>query len=397
MSIEKSEIALRLPRDRIVETRIYRDPEIFEREMTHIFGRVWIFVCHESEIPNPGDYRRAEVARQPLLICRGRDREIRAFYNCCRHRGALVKRERVGNCTAFTCDYHKWTYDLDGRLLGVPGIDAYQYEGCRFRKEDYGLVPVRTESIYGLVFVCLDPETESLRDYLGDVVPYMKSVLAHGAELELIHYHDFILKANWKVRTDNSRDMYHALYLHEFNASATIPEFDRKTIKVLKNGHAVNYEALEVDYSKLGDADPDWKRYAFPGQSDNEKMTLITIFPDLVLLRRIGALQIGHIFSLEASKTLVEVRGLGVKGESEDVREVRRKQFYLYWGPTGRNWPEDHEMLEAVQEGIQARGVPYCIIARGEDDEEGSTLDDLPLRAFYKEWRRRIGWEQVGE
>src|SRR5262249_46767700 len=119
-----------LPEDCIVDNRVYTDRETFDLEREYIFNRVWNFVCHESEIPSAGDYLTVTVAGQPILLCRNKNGELRAFYNTCRHRAAQVVSEKSGNKRNFTCLYHLWVYDLDGKLVSVPEIGAYKTSFC---------------------------------------------------------------------------------------------------------------------------------------------------------------------------------------------------------------------------------------------------------------------------
>ena len=108
-----------------VHRRVYADPNIFELEMERIFGRAWIFVAHESQLRQPGDFLRAKIGREPLLVVRGEDGEIRVLRNRCLHRGMLVCIANRGAANRFACPYHGWVYGRDGRLLGVPQPDGY--------------------------------------------------------------------------------------------------------------------------------------------------------------------------------------------------------------------------------------------------------------------------------
>src|SRR5581483_1326419 len=138
----------------------------YELELERIFRRSWIFVCHESEVPEPGSFVTKQVAGDPILIVRDGAGQVQAFNNVCRHRGSLVAPDAAGSCENFTCPYHHWTYSLEGDLMGVPGEEAYN--GSGFSKEQLGLVPVRCETVYNLTFVCLADSAPPLRDFLGE-------------------------------------------------------------------------------------------------------------------------------------------------------------------------------------------------------------------------------------
>src|SRR6516225_3898081 len=114
-----------LPETHYLENRIFTDREIFQEEQEKIFAKVWQFVCHESEVEKPGDFRRVGVAGKSILIVRGDDGRVRGFHNVCRHRSAEVVREVSGNAHSFTCFYHHWTYGLSGELHSVAKPQGY--------------------------------------------------------------------------------------------------------------------------------------------------------------------------------------------------------------------------------------------------------------------------------
>jgi p-cumate 2,3-dioxygenase subunit alpha len=108
-----------------VNRRAFTDPECLEQERARLFGRCWIYVGHESEVPHAGDYKARTVAGRPMILVRGDDKVIRVLLNTCTHRGALVCRQKSGNAKTFQCPYHAWTYNLRGKLIGVPGEESY--------------------------------------------------------------------------------------------------------------------------------------------------------------------------------------------------------------------------------------------------------------------------------
>ena len=105
---------------RTVSPRVFSDPEVHQAEQERIFTRCWLYVGHESQLPNPGDFVAGFMGEEPVIVCRGPDRQVRVFLNTCRHRGMLVCRVEEGNAKFFRCPYHGWTYDLEGKLTGVP-------------------------------------------------------------------------------------------------------------------------------------------------------------------------------------------------------------------------------------------------------------------------------------
>src|SRR5699024_7875191 len=140
---------------------IYNDPEVFDIEMDKIFGQTWVYVAHESEVANPGDYKTTRIGKQPVIVSRSADTdEINVLFNRCRHRGASVCQKESGNANAFRCAYHGWTYANNGDLLGVPMKDGY---GKEFDKSEMGLVKVAcVDSYNGFIFASLNPDRKSV-------------------------------------------------------------------------------------------------------------------------------------------------------------------------------------------------------------------------------------------
>ena len=141
--------------NRTVHPRVFVDPEIYKAEQEKLFGRCWLFIGHESQVPNQGDYVTTYMGEEPVIFVKDRSDRLRVFLNSCRHRGVKVCRKDHGNTKIFTCPYHGWSYNTEGGLQGVPQIrEAYHNE---FDIDKWGLIEVpRVESHYGLVFACFD-------------------------------------------------------------------------------------------------------------------------------------------------------------------------------------------------------------------------------------------------
>jgi phenylpropionate dioxygenase-like ring-hydroxylating dioxygenase large terminal subunit len=150
--------------DRPVPRSISTDPEIFKQEIKRSGQESWLLVAHESEIPNPGDYKALSLAQQPVIVVRDDGGQIHVLFNICRHRAVTVCREGKGNTRYFQCMYHGWMYNTKGHLVGVNGADRY---GERFRKETKGLVPLpRVDRYRGFIFASLSSTGERLNEYL---------------------------------------------------------------------------------------------------------------------------------------------------------------------------------------------------------------------------------------
>jgi choline monooxygenase len=188
----------------------YVDDRIAGLEATNVFGRTWQVVARVDQLARPGEFVTAELAGEPLVVVHGRDGQLRAFYNVCRHHAAAVVTEEQGSASIFRCPYHGWSYGLDGSLKGAP-----EFEGvCGFDRSQNGLVPVRVGTWEQFVFVNLDAKAAPLAFFLGGLARRV-APLNVGA-LHFFERRVYNLKCNWKVFVDNYLDGgYHVPHLHK--------------------------------------------------------------------------------------------------------------------------------------------------------------------------------------
>ena len=244
-------------------------------------------------------------------------------------------------------------------------------------------------SIAGLIFVCLDDQTESLRDFLGEIVTGFLEPLG-TVPMEVFHFHKAVLKTNWKLWQDNNSERYHSM-LHVANRK-TLPWVLGNTspmkLRIEAKGHSGYWadggEAV-VDYAKGGYSTG--AEGTLPSMRPDE-MRVINLFPDVMINIRSNVVRLDRMVPLGPDRTLVEWRGLGVKGDDDKMRAIRIRQHNLFWGPTGRNLPEDILAVELQTRAMAADEVRYSIIAR---EEDLNPTDDANIRSYYQEWRRRMG------
>ncbi|MFC6719773.1 Rieske 2Fe-2S domain-containing protein [Natrialbaceae archaeon GCM10025810] len=197
-----------------VPIEILNDEDIYQRELTEIFGQTWVYVGHESEVPEPGDYRQRTIGEDPFVFVRDEHGTIRVLFNSCRHRGANICRAEKGNTTHFRCPYHGWTYQNTGDLVGVP------QKGAGFdhlNAEEHGLREAPHVDTYnGLVFACTAPEAPSLEDYLGGATWYL-DMYFDLIDMEVIgDPQRWVVDADWKTPTENFYgDNYHVPMGHK--------------------------------------------------------------------------------------------------------------------------------------------------------------------------------------
>ena len=175
--------------------------------------KVWNFIGRADRIPNAGDYFTIEFAGVPVIVMRGSDGEVRAFANTCRHRGALLL-EGEGNCRAIRCPYHSWTYDIDGKLIVAPEMDATS----GFDPAEWHLTPIRLESWAGFIFINFDDTAPPLMQYLGDLPQKLASY--RFEDMVCVRRKEYVLDCNWKIYVENAMEAYHIATVHRSTLSA---------------------------------------------------------------------------------------------------------------------------------------------------------------------------------
>lgn len=377
-----------------VNTGIYTSPELHEEETREIWGKVWLPVCHESELPERLDFRTSGLAgNKPIVVVRGTDDKVRAFLNICPHRnnvivrspaGSLKKAEPSGNPNHMTCMYHGWQFDATGKCVEIPREKAgYQDRLC---KEQLSLMQIRTEVGFGgMVWVNLDENCESLTDYLAGSLDLMKEQL-DTEPLEVFHYQKGIVRCNYKLFFDTSREFYHDfLHFHNRQTSMVKPGYFDQKYTELPNGHSVT-GFTTVDYtSHQGSAE---RMLTFPGLPKNG-WRHTTVFPASAYNIRTSCLRINVMIPISERETLVEIRGLGLKRDTPEERAERIRDYNSVWGPFGWNLHEDLLCAQTQTQAIKpGSGATWNLMAR---EENNKVHDEVCVRSYYAEWERRMG------
>jgi len=204
--------------------RLYWDHAIYEQELEKIFARSWLFLAHDSQLPNPGDYLTTYMAEDNVIVVRQKDGSVKAFLNTCPHRGNKLTFADGGNTRNFICNYHGWSFGIDGALRGMAGQELFIASGMD--KSRHGMHEVAQVASYkGLIFGNMDPSAPSLDEYLGDFRYYLDVMLdMDGQGTEFIGGSvKSVINCNWKVPTENFiGDIYHALWTHDSAAHAML-------------------------------------------------------------------------------------------------------------------------------------------------------------------------------
>jgi methanesulfonate monooxygenase large subunit len=372
-----------LPSTHFVDPVLYSDPSIFAEEQEKIFAKTWLLVCHESELPERYDYRTyRHPAGKNLFVVRGDDDAVRAFYNVCPHRGNTVLYNPAGNAKHLICIFHSFAFDSKGNCVDIPREKAgYQERLC---KADFALRAVRCEVGFGgFVYVNLDDQAASLRDFIGKALGGMLQCL-ETEPLEVFTFHRAQVDTNFKLWHDTNSEFYHD-YMHYHNRQTSMlqPGYFERRYTPFPNGHAevgdqiVNYEAYEGFKGR---------DLSFPGMRMNQ-WKMVDLFPGLTYNIRGSALRIDTIIPVSATSTFIEYRGLGLKRDTPEERSQRVRDYNSIWGPFGRNLHEDLLGVHGQGRAI-GRGQTYIIQAR---EEDRTIHDEIGMRHFYAEWSARMG------
>lgn len=368
----------RLPQDHYVSSQVYTDPEVFAQERKKIFACTWKFACHESELPLPGDFRTLEHAGIPIVVVRGPDGTVRAFLNACSHRGAQLVTEPRGNSKHFTCFFHLWSYDTKGRCIEITRDEGYKQ--CNLTKDDCGLRAVRAAEKLGMIFINLDDEAQDFDSYTGNALDDLIDPMG-TRPMEVFHFHRVLMKANWKQWHETNMELYHE-WGHVVNRTTSVAAggYHERKWKIHSNGHG-SLDPLKVEYDKYkgwdGRAD-----LTLPGLSPGE-FRVVDLFPNTTVIVRATTVRIDTSIPIAPGVTLLEQRGLGVKGESAEDRALRQEHHNQFWGPFGRNLAEDVVFVEAVERTNRHGASRYGLLAR---HENLMSQDDEIMRAYYRTW-----------
>lgn len=319
-----------LERAETIPSRWYVDPEFHAFDQEALFARTWQYVGHEAQLPNPGDYLRAEVSGEPVVVVRGKDGVVRAFFNVCRHRGGPLVMDDHGCASVLQCKYHGWTYLLDGSLRGVPKFNRVDL----FDKKDFGLVPVQLAAWQGLLFVNLADDPEPLAATLDGIA---ERIAPHRLD-DLVFYRrvTYDVACNWKVYIDNYLEGYHIPLVH--------PEL----MKVLDFRSYVTetHERYSLQYSPFRSDDED-NPY---GVADGEAF-YYCIFPNFMLNILPGRLQTNLVVPLASDRTRVVFDYFYADVTSPEAL-VRIEEDITF---SDRVQQEDIDICEAVQRGLRSR------------------------------------------
>lgn len=403
-----------------VNRSVMTSPDVLALERERIFDRSWLYIGHESEIAEPGQYRRRLIAQRPLFLARGKDGRVRAFLNTCTHRGALVCRRDEGAAETFQCFYHGWTFSNQGDLVGIPDPAAY---APGFDRAERALKQVpRLDHYRGFYFVSFNPDIEPLIEYLGDAHDLMDQTLDSGDLLGgyaiIRGTAKYTIRANWKLLVENSMDGYHLPTVHqtyieymtERRARAGAGRVRVEQQPTITHGFAFHNGHVGMLSNTPGrpiaSPSPIWTDSAKEAvlalrarvtQSFGEERAHhmadmsrhMIIFPNVAFQDSHTGFRMRQWWPISPSEMEITQWEFAPRNENSELRGYRMEGSLAFLGPGGFATPDDVEALESCQAGFQAREAEWSDISRGMNRDPRAD-DEVQMRGFWRTWQARM-------
>jgi choline monooxygenase len=311
----------------------YFEPQIAELELQSIFGKTWQVVGRADQVREKGSFFTADLAGEPIVVVRGEDGTLRAFYNVCRHHAAAVVTEAQGSAKQFRCPYHGWTYGIDGALKGM-----VEFEGvCNFDRGKNGLVPVQVGTWEHFVYVNLDERATPLREFLG-TVPEIVAPLQLTKKLKYFDRRIYTLHCNWKVYVDNYLDGgYHVPHAHK--GLSSVIEYTKYTIE--------NFERACLQSSPLSSGK---KSDAGVAATRQGRAFYLWIYPNFMINAYEGVVDTNLVVPLAVDKCAVIFDYYFA-----DVSKKAAKHHLASIKVSEKVQDEDMAICDSVQRGLASR------------------------------------------
>lgn len=418
-----------------IHRSIYTDPAIFELEMARIWGRAWIYIGHESQVPNPGDYITCHIDhRVPVILVRDRSDQVRVLHNRCAHKGAKLVERQSGNVRAFRCCYHGWTFATDGSLLKIPNEKGYEGTGFDRSNPIWNLQPLaRYASYRGFVFATLDKQAPDLRDWLGGAAACIDNLCDRAPEGE-VEAAGGVLRyehaCNWKLFLENLNDTHHPQATHQSVVDAALdyietlpPEaakqrqeaeiippfggsfeaFEKSGITGFPYGH--HYDggktSIHADYSVF----PEYLAAMHRAYGEKRTQEILSFnthntlyYPSLTIKTAIQNIRV--VRPVAVDRCVIETYSFRLKGAPDSMLQRTLLYSRLINSVGSMVGPDDLEAYMRIQSGLQSPGADWVEMYReyGRDQDEGDRVvgtgtSDLDMRTQYQAWHHYMSQE----
>jgi phenylpropionate dioxygenase-like ring-hydroxylating dioxygenase large terminal subunit len=418
-----------LVREQEVHRDVYVSEEVFQLEMEHMFPNSWVYVGHDSQVPNPGDYYGTTIGTQPVLLVRHTDGKVHVLHNRCPHKGTRITSETCGNTGKFfRCPYHAWSFKTDGSLLAIPLKKGYENTGFEQSHAAPGMAPVRHVRNYrGFVFAKINDGGLDFEEFFGESLSSFDNMVDRspvgqlkvaGGVLRYMH------NCNWKMLVENQTDTCHPMVAHESSAGTVVEVwkkappgtrkpmaveiiapfmnpyefFENMGIRIWDNGHGHTgvHHSIHSDYSAVpGYFD---KMTAAYGEARakailDENRHNTVYFPNIMIK---GPIQLLRQFKpIAANKTLVESWTFQLVDAPDMLLERTLMYNRLINAPTSIVGHDDLEMYERAQEGLHSNGNEWVNLQRlySPDEAEQTNVaingtSEWPMRHQFRAWTK---------
>lgn len=416
-----------------VHRRAYADPQIFAMEQERIFGRLWIYVAHESQLKKPGDFIRTRLSKYEVLVTRHNDGEIYVLHNRCPHRGARLCMVDGGTSRTFSCPYHAWVFRPDGSLSSVPHPKSYPANFSITDPQNHMQRVANVQSYRGFVFANLSDNPPPLLDHLGPMTDVIDNLVDRAPDGEVeIADSSFSLEysGNWKLHLENAADIFHPTFVHSSSvlparkapANASILDQDQTREMLLANGFGFKeWEGIQLSGLDSGhtymtsfynqgvlanqNEDPVSAKYRallaekIGVERANSVLGMTRfnniIYPNLIINAQYQQMRV--TIPLSVDRTLVRIHCFRLKGAPDEMFHRAVRFLTTIGSPASMIFSDDVEMLERCQRGLATETGPWIDFSRGLDndqtDADGSVsgaASEMPMRVQFKAWLKHM-------
>ena len=405
---------------------VYTDQNVFDLEMQRIWGKSWIFIGHESQVPEAGNYYSLDYAGLPVVMVRNKDESVHVLHNRCGHKGAKLVQKRCGKNPRFVCSYHGWTYKLDGKLVGVPHQAGYADTGFDKTDPQYSMQPIRAEVYRGFVFATLSEDVVDLKSWLGGAAVTIDNLCDRAPQGE-VEVAGGVLKfehdCNWKLFTENLNDTMHPMVVHKSVVDAahqyikSLPEdspnrieaeiippfgasyenYEESGITGFDYGH--HYDggktSIHADYS----VDPEYRAAMVEAYGEERTDEILgynshntLYYPSVTFKSAVQNIRI--VRPVAVDKTIIETWSFRLKGAPDSMLQRTLLYSRLINSNGSMVGADDLAVYLRVQQGLKSNGSEWVEFHRnfGTDQELGDRrtnvgTSDLDMRTQFRAWK----------